>query len=213
MLSEGRRHEKRRPPARGTFARTLPRRFGACTVIRVTLRATAACLRALVGEGAQLTVGLRLVFEPTFHEPLVVVVGRTPGLVELHLVPRELVMATFWRGRRLVVPDPLEVEPAAHPSDLAEVGAEALAPVFRAASRLPSDANDAPRSDTRDGMRVTVEHGERVLGAGYPVGEGPEAHTEIALAVLTLVLEVFPAERAYVAPLVSYVPVSARASR
>lgn len=213
MLSEGRRHEKRRPPARGTFARTLPRRFGACTVIRVTLGAMAACLRALVGEDALLAGGLRLVFEPTFHEPLVVVVGRTPGIVELHLVPRELVMATFWRGRHLVVPDPLEVEPAAHPSDLAEVGAEALAPVFRAASRLPSDANDAPRSDTRDGMRVTVEHGVRVLGAGYPVGEGPEAHTEIALAVLTLVVEVFPAERANVAPLVSYLPASARASR
>ncbi|MFO0639463.1 MAG: hypothetical protein U0183_09660 [Polyangiaceae bacterium] len=179
----------------------------------MTLRATAACLRALVGEGAQLTVGLRLVFEPTFHEPLVVVVGRTPGIVELHLVSRDLVMATFWRGRRLVVPDPREVEPAAHPSDLAEVGAEALAPVFRAASRLPSDANDAPRSDTRDGMRVSVEHGDRVLGAGYPVGEGPEAHTELARAVLALVLEVFPAEHARVAPLVSYLPTSARASR
>jgi len=170
-------------------------------------------LLALVGEGARLTGGLRLTYEPTFHEAIVVVVERTPGIVELHLVPRALVMATFWRGARFVVPDPLEVAPSAHPSDLVAAGAEALAPVFRAASRLLAAGRDPLRSDARDGMRVTVEHDGGVLGAGYPVGEGAEAHTEIARAVLALVLEVFPSERAHIAPLLTYLPAPARGSR
>jgi hypothetical protein len=148
------------------------------------------------------------VYEPTFHEVLVVVVDRAPGIVELHRVPAALGRATLFRGARFVVPDPRELSPATHPSDLTELDAPRLEAIERASSRLP-DRDDPPRDDYRDGMTVVIQRGAEVLGSGYPVGSGPLGHTELARVVLEILVDVFPREREHIAPLLGYFPARA----
>lgn len=144
-------------------------------------------------------------YEPTFHDALVVVVARSPGVVELHRVPAALACATFFHGRRYVVPDARALSPSPHPSDLVEVDAARLEAIVRASSKLPA-RDDPPRSDYRDGMSVVIERGPEVFGHGYPVGEGPVAHTELARLVLEVVVDVLPREREHVVPLFAYFP-------
>lgn len=153
----------------------------------------AACLRALVGLRESIARGMRLVYTPTFHPPLIVCIDVTPGYIEWHRVPTEVLHQTFWHGKRFEVPDAETLAPCAHLSDLAELPPDAIHTFFALTEALPSSFE---ARGYRDGMSVGIEYaigGEtKVFGETFPVGVGPKAHTALARAVLRHCITAFP---------------------